>query len=147
MSEKKNSIGTIVFGWCCLIGFFVGGMSFGDYRAEKLTKEQIAEMYEEQYREELDAVYELLSAQAFSIRSNMNLSLKTNHYLTHEFHETLCPDCIEHYKYIVEKMPEMPERDETWFNYFNKTLTEIAEKISQEDPGLECPDPEEENDE
>ena len=73
-----------------------------------------------------------MSAQAFSIRANMNLSLKTNHYLTHEFHEKLCPDCIEHYQYIVEKMPEMPERDQVWFEYFNKTLTEIAKEIADE---------------
>ena len=132
MSEKKNSIGTIVFGWCCLIGFFVGGMSFGDYRAEKLTKEQIAEMYEEQYREELDAIYELLSAQAFTLRSNMNLSLETNHYLTHEFHKVLCPDCVKHYEYIVEKMPPMPERDQVWFDYFNKDLVERAKEIADE---------------
>jgi hypothetical protein len=132
MSEKKNSIGTIVFGWCCLIGFFIGGMWLGDYRADRKTKEQITEMYEEQYKKELDAVYELLSAQAFSIRTNMNLSLKTNHYLTHEFHKKLCPDCIEHYQYIVEKMPPMPERDQIWFDYFNKTLTEIAEEIADE---------------
>jgi hypothetical protein len=132
MSEKKNSIGTVVFGWCCLIGFFVGGVWVGDYRAEKKTEEQITQAYEEQYRKELDAVYELLSAQAFSIRANMNLSLKTNHYLTHEFHEKLCPDCIEHYKYIVEKMPEMPERDQAWFEFFNKTLTEISEEITNE---------------
>lgn len=132
MSEKKNSIGTIVFGWCCLVGFFIGGMWLGDYRADRKTEEQITEMYEEQYKKELDAVYELLSAQAFSIRTNMNLSLKTNHYLTHEFHKKLCPDCIEHYQYIVEKMPPMPERDQIWFDYFNKTLTEIAEEIADE---------------
>ena len=62
----------------------------------------------------------------------MNLSLKTNHYLTHEFHEKLCPDCIEHYQYITEKMPEMPERDQAWFEFFNKTLTEIAEETANE---------------
>ena len=62
----------------------------------------------------------------------MNLSLKTNHYLTHEFHEKLCPDCIEHYQYITEKMPEMPERDQVWFEFFNKTLTEIAEETANE---------------
>ena len=43
MSEKKNSIGTIVFGWCCLIGFFIGGVWVGDYRAEKKTEEQITQ--------------------------------------------------------------------------------------------------------
>ena len=132
MSEKKNSIGTMLFGWCCLIGFFLAGMWLGNYRADVKTEEQITQAYEEKYREELDAVYELLSAQAFSIRANMNLSLKTNHYLTHEFHEKLCPDCIEHYKYIVEKMPEMPERDQVWFEFFNKTLTEISEEIADE---------------
>ena len=57
MSEKKNSIGTVVFGWCCLIGFFVGGVWVGDYRAEKKTEEQITQAYEEKYREELDAVW------------------------------------------------------------------------------------------
>ena len=89
MSEKKNGIGTIVFGWGLLIGCFVGGMWLGDYRADKKTEEQITQAYEEKYREELDAVYELLSAQAFSIRANMKLSLKPNHYLKHEFHEKL----------------------------------------------------------
>ena len=132
MIEKKNSIGTIILGWCWLFCFFFTGMWVGDYRADKKTEEQITQAYEEQYRKELDAVYELLSAQAFSIRANMNLSLRTNHYLTHEFHEKLCPDCIEHYKYIVEKMPEMPERDEVWFEFFNKTLTEISEEIANE---------------
>ena len=132
MIEKKNNIGTIILGWCWLFCFFFTGMWVGDYRADKKTEEQITQAYEEQYRKELDAVYELLSAQAFSIRANMNLSLKTNHYLTHEFHEKLCPDCIEHYQYIVEKMPEMPERDQVWFEFFNKTLTEIAEETANE---------------
>jgi hypothetical protein len=139
MSEKKNSIGTIVFGWCCLIGFFFAGFWLGrqetDIDAEinrVRMRNELVKVYEDLYREELDSVYELLSAQAFSIRANMNLSLKTNHYLTHEFHEKLCPDCIEHYQYIVEKMPEMPERDQVWFEFFNKTLTEISEEIADE---------------
>jgi len=132
MSEKKNSIGTIVFGWCWLILIFLAGRWWGIYNTEISNEKQITQAYEEKYREELDAVYELLSAQAFSIRANMNLSLKTNHYLTHEFHEKLCPDCIEHYQYIVEKMPEMPERDQVWFEFFNKTLTEISEEIADE---------------
>ena len=132
MLEKQNSIKTIVFGWCCLIGFFICGMYLGDYRADKKTEEQITQAYEELYREELDSVYELLSAQAFSIRTNMNLSLRTNHYLTHEFHETLCPDCIEHYQYLVEKMPPMPERDQVWFDYFNKDLVDMAKEIANE---------------
>ena len=88
--------------------------------------------YEEKFREELDSVYELLSAQAFSIRTNMNLSLRTNHYLTHEFHEDICPDCLEHYQYLVEKMPPMPERDQIWFDYFNKDLVDMAKDIANE---------------
>jgi len=98
----------------------------------KMIKGKTSRPRLKQYKKELDAVYELLSAQAFSIRTNMNLSLKTNHYLTHEFHEKLCPDCIGHYQYIVEKMPEMPERDQAWFEFFNKTLTEISEEIANE---------------
>ena len=83
-------------------------------------------------REELDSVYQLLSAQAFSIRTNMNLSLRTNHYLTHEFHEDICPDCLEHYQYLVEKMPPMPERDQIWFDFFNKDLVDMAKEIANE---------------
>lgn len=131
MSEKKNSLGTMVFGWCCLIGFFLAGMWLGNYRADVKTEEQITQAYEEQYKEELDAIYELLSAQAFTLRSNMNLSLDTNHYLTHEFHKVLCPDCVKHYEYIVEKMPPMPERDQVWFEFFNKSLVEQAKEAKE----------------
>ena len=132
MIKKKNSIGTIILGWCWLFCFFFTGMWVGNYRADKKTEEQITQAYEEQYKEELDAIYELLSAQAFTLRSNMNLSLETNHYLTHEFHKALCPDCIKHYEYIVEKMPHMPERDQVWFEFFNKSLIERAKEIADE---------------
>jgi len=103
MIEKKNSIGTIILGWCWLFCFFFTGMWVGNYRADKKTEEQITQAYEEQYKEELDAIYELLSAQAFTLRSN-----------------------------IVEKMPHMPERDQVWFEFFNKSLIERAKEIADE---------------
>ena len=132
MSKNTHSIGTILFGWCSLLAFFFIGLWLGNYNRKVIDDQEITEAYEEKFREELDSVYQLLSAQAFSIRTNMNLSLKTNHYLTHEFHEDICPDCLEHYKYLVENMPPLPEADQAWFDFFNKDLVELAEKILEE---------------
>ena len=138
MSEKKNNIRTMLFGWCWLICFFLAGFWWGrqetDIDAEinrVRMRNELVKVYEDIYREELDAIYELLSAQAFTLRSNMNLSLDTNHYLTHEFHKVLCPDCVKHYEYIVEKMPPMPERDQVWFEFFNKSLVEQAKEAKE----------------
>ena len=119
MSKNTHSMGTILFGWCSLLAFFFIGLWLGNYNRKVIDDQEITEAYEEKFREELDSVYQLLSAQAFSIRTNMNLSLKTNHYLTHEFHEDICPDCLEHYKYLVENMPPLPEADQAWFDFFN----------------------------
>ena len=132
MSKNTHSMGTILFGWCSLLAFFFIGLWLGNYNRKVIDDQEITEAYEEKFREELDSVYELLSAQAFSIRTNMNLSLRTNHYLTHEFHEDICPDCLEHYQYLVEKMPPMPERDQIWFDFFNKDLVDMAKEIANE---------------
>ena len=132
MSQNTHSMRTVLLGWCSLLAFFFIGLWLGNYNRKVIDAQEITEAYEEKFREELDSVYQLLSAQAFSIRTNMNLSLKTNHYLTHEFHEDVCPDCLEHYKYLVENMPPLPEADQVWFDFFNKDLVELAEKILDE---------------
>ena len=132
MSQNTHSMRTVLLGWCSLLAFFFIGLWLGNYNRKVIDDQEITEAYEEKFREELDSVYQLLSAQAFSIRTNMNLSLKTNHYLTHEFHEDICPDCLEHYKYLVENMPPLPEADQAWFDFFNKDLVELAEKILEE---------------
>lgn len=128
--KNDNGPGLLAFIFSIITLFlcFWTGMMFGRITVSKTNVEQTAEVYDDKYKEELDAIYELLSAQAFSIRTNMNLSLKTNHYLTHEFSEQLCPDCLAHYEYLVENMPEMPERDQVWFDFFNKDLVEEAKR-------------------
>jgi enamine deaminase RidA (YjgF/YER057c/UK114 family) len=128
--KSSNDISAMSFisGIAIMILCFLTGTMFGRVIGQKANVEQAAEVYDDKYKEELDAIYELLSAQAFSIRTNMNLSLKTNHYLTHEFSEQLCPDCLVHYEYLVENMPEMPERDQVWFDFFNKDLVEEAKR-------------------
>ena len=82
MSQNTHSIGTILFGWCSLLAFFFIGLWLGNYNRKVIDDQEITEAYEEKFREELDSVYELLSAQAFSIRTNMNLQVSKTYIAT-----------------------------------------------------------------
>lgn len=82
--------------------------------------------YEDEYRAELESIYMLLGGMSATQRVNMNLSLKTNHYLQHEFDKDVCPDCLKHYRYLVDNMPELPEQQQQTFDmFYTKPLQKV----------------------
>ena len=85
--------------------------------------------YEDEYRSELESIYMLLGGMSATQRVNMNLSLKTNHYLQHEFDKDVCPDCLKHYRYLVDNMPELPEQQQQTFDMLYTKPLQKVEKI------------------
>jgi hypothetical protein len=118
MISWKNSVGYVIVILVFWVGFFLGQFAF-----KTPVK---AEVYEEEFHKELDSIYRLLASMSATQRLNMNLSLKTNHYLEHEFNKDICPDCLKHYRYLVDNMPELPEQQQQTFDMlYSKPLQEI----------------------
>ena len=125
-----------------VIFFFIGlsmGIAWKWFTQEPTpTKEGQEEKYswtQEQAEEEMTAIYNLLATQAFTMRTNMNLALKTNHYLTHskkdEKPALTCPECLKTYKEYVEGMPPLREGNKM---YFDKFYREPLERYLEQNP-------------
>jgi len=125
--------------------FFVGvsiGMGLATMFSQKPsgtpTEEERYSWTQQQAEEEMTAIYNLLATQAFTMRTNMNLALKTNHYLTHskkdEKPTITCPECLETYKGYVEGMPPLRGGNKM---YFDKHYREPLEKYLQDHPTVE----------
>ena len=130
----KDRTRKIILGWVVIIsaGFF--GHWIGTKDAAQTPATSVSnEAYEEKFKEELNSIYNLLSAMMMTERLNMNLSLKTNHYLEHDFSGDICVDCIKHYQNLVAKMPELPERDQIWFDRFYK---HPLDRVLEENPEI-----------
>lgn len=103
------------------------------------TKENQEEKYswtQEQAEEEMTAIYNLLATQAFTMRTNMNLALKTNHYLTHskkdEKPALTCPECLKTYKEYVEGMPPLRGGNKMYFDrHYREPLERYLEQNSK----------------
>jgi len=89
----------------------------------------------EQAEIELKAIYQLLAANAFTSRTNMNMSFKTNQYMTKVMEErdidrTIDKDAtIEYLEHIVENMPELEGGNKTYFDtFYRQPLEQLKSK-------------------
>ena len=76
---------------------------------------------------EISAIYQLLQGMSVSIRTNMNLAVKSAHYLEHSppvpqggFTVAECPKCLLLYNQYVQLMPEQPGYNGWYFKKFYK---------------------------
>ena len=97
-----------------------------------------AEVIEGVATEELEAIYNLLSAAAFTNRANMNLAAKTNHYITHPQGRdgrppnVACEECWQEFSYVVENMPKMDPPNEAYFDSFYRQRYRQWKKLREE---------------
>jgi len=80
---------------------------------------------------EISAIYQLIEGMAVGIRTNMNLAVKSAHYLEHSppvpqggFTVAECPKCLMIYNQYVQLMPEQPGYNGWYFKKFYKEPTE-----------------------
>ena len=123
------------------VGFSIGmGLAtiFSPTSPDMTTEEEEYSWTQKQAEEEMEAIYNLLATQAFTMRTNMNLALKTNHYLTHSKKEQkpaiTCPECLETHKEYVEGMPPLRGGNKM---YFDRYYRQPLEKYLQDHPTVE----------
>jgi|TARA_R110000744_G_scaffold110231_9_gene208017 hypothetical protein len=89
---------------------------------------------EESHEEELISIYELLAASAFTQRTNMNISRKISHYLTHQKGQqgqepdVTCEECWEDFEHLVQNMPAMSGNHGSYWDTFYKQPYEQMKK-------------------
>ena len=113
------------FGALCLVvaSVFVLGVATGRSTAAN---------YEDEYREELESIYMLLGGMSATQRVNMNLSQKTNHYLTHGGEGATCDDCVQHLRNFVDSMPPLPRQQQESFDMMYTSPLSKLEKMNRE---------------
>ena len=141
MSVKAKTLTTLCFIFTAAIsvtaGYFYGSLERTRIDSERVAQEQQA-AFEEASTEELNSIYRLLTAAAFTNRTNMNLSAKTNHYITHpqgkEGHRpsVACDQCWEHLENVVKNMPQMDDANEAYFKAFYRKPYEQLKKMRKE---------------
>ena len=78
----------------------------------------------EQAEIEMKAIYQLLAANAFTNRTNMNMSFKTNQYMKKVMEEQNIDPAIEkeasikYLEHIVKNMPELEGGNKAYFDTF-----------------------------
>jgi len=108
-------IGVFIFG-------AIGGYQYGAYQVQ--DDEEWASWTLEQAEKELNSIYHLLEASAFTDRTNMNMSFKTNQYIEKVMEEQgIAPTIdkevlIKRLEYLVENMPEMDGANKMHFYRF-----------------------------
>ena len=111
---------------------------FGRVQKDSDIANLTAEVTEGLANEEIKAIYELLSASAFTARANMNLAAKTNHYITHPQGRdgrppnTACEECWQEFSYVVENMPKMDPPNEAYFDSFYRHRYREWKKLREE---------------
>ena len=111
---------------------------FGRVQQDSDIANLTAEATEGLANEEIKAIYELLSASAFTSRANMNLAAKTNHYITHPQGRdgrppnTACDECWQEFAYVVENMPKMDPPNEAYFDAFYRHRYRQWKKLREE---------------
>ena len=106
------------------------------HNQEEMKNKQLT--LEQSHEEELDSIYQLLAAAAFTQRTNMNLSVKTNHYLTHpkgqhgEKPNLTCEECWKGFEQLVKNMPPMPGGNGVYWDHFYKQPYEKLKKMREE---------------
>tara|TARA_R100001143_G_scaffold62320_1_gene65304 strand:- start:46 stop:456 length:411 start_codon:yes stop_codon:yes gene_type:complete len=114
---KKQILNGVVWGLMFLstmtMGYFLG---VHDGKKQTINTEA-----------EVSAIYQLLQGMSVSIRTNMNLAVKSAHYLEHSpplaqggFTVNECPKCLVVYNQYVQLMPEQPGYNGWYFKKFYK---------------------------
>ena len=111
---------------------------FGRVQRDSDIANLTAEVTEGLANQEIKAIYELLSASAFTSRANMNLAAKTNHYIPHPQGRdgrpphTACDECSQEFAYVVENMPKMDPPNEAYFDAFYRQRYRQWKKLREE---------------
>ena len=94
------------------------GYYLGFYDGKKQTVNTVAE---------ISAIYQLIDGMAVRIRTNLNLAVKSAHYLEHSrsipqggFTVAECPECLLVYNQYVQLMPDQPGYNGWYFKKFYK---------------------------
>ena len=114
---KKQILNGIVWG-LMFFSTIVAGYGLGVNDGKKQTVNTEAE---------ISAIYQLLQGMSVSIRTNMNLAVKSAHYLEHSppvpqggFTVAECPKCLMIYNQYVQLMPDQPGYNGWYFKKFYK---------------------------
>tara|TARA_R110000824_G_scaffold9415_4_gene42153 strand:+ start:43991 stop:44392 length:402 start_codon:yes stop_codon:yes gene_type:complete len=108
----------------------VGGYQYGTHQKANSPNEEWTAWDLEQAEIELDAIYHLLAAHAFTSRTNMNMSFKTNQYMTKIMKEQDIDPAIdkaatiEYLEHLVENMPELEGGNKMYFDTFYRAPLE-----------------------
>ena len=99
--------------------------SYGRSHRETEIASVKAKVIEGVATEELTAIYNLLSAAAFTNRVNMNLAAQNQIIISLTLRETkdcllifTCDECWKEFSYMVENMPKMDPPNEVFFDTF-----------------------------
>ena len=108
-----------------LIAGAAGGYQYGKHQgAESTLDEEWTSWDLTQAEKELNAIYGLLAAEAFTGRMNMNMSFKTQQYIKKVMEaQSIDPEidkevALEYLGYIVDNMPELEGGNKTYFDTF-----------------------------
>ena len=108
----------------------IGGYQYSAYQVQ--DDEEWASWTLEQAEKELNSIYHLLEASAFTDRTNMNMSFKTNQYLEKVMEERGIDPAIdkevliERLEYLIENMPEMDGANKIHFyNFYVRNLQRL----------------------
>ena len=113
----------------------LGGYQYGTHQGVTPPNEEWTAWDLEQAEIELDAIYHLLAASAFTSRTNMNMSFKTNQYMTKVMEEQDIDPAIdkaatiEYLEHLVENMPELEGGNKMYFDTFYR---EPLERLKSE---------------
>ena len=104
-----------------LVAGATGGYQYGKHQE---AEEEWASWNLTQAEKELNAIYGLLAAEAFTGRMNMNMSFKTQQYIKKVMEaQSIDPEidkevALEYLGYIVDNMPELEGGNKTYFDTF-----------------------------
>ena len=108
----------------------IGGYQYSAYQVQ--DDEEWTSWTLEQAEKELNSIYRLLEASAFTDRTNMNMSFKTNQYLEKVMEERGIDPAIdkevliERLEYLIENMPEMDGANKIHFyNFYVRNLQRL----------------------
>lgn len=127
MSNRKGSYFGVALSWVLTFSMLI--MSIACVFDVRSTRRELAEAkttYDDELRAEITSIYQLLAAAGFTNRTVMNMSAKTNHYLTHPLGQAGlkptadCEGCIDYHKHLVANMPEMSGSNQRHFERFYK---------------------------
>jgi hypothetical protein len=114
----------------------IGGYQYATHQEVTPPNEEWTAWDLEQAEIELDAIYHLLAAHAFTSRTNMNMSFKTNQYMIKVMEEQEIDPAIdkgatiEYLEHLVKNMPELEGGNKVYFDTFYR---EPLERLKNEE--------------